>query len=85
LKEAREALERLVGVSQDWTRLDTFLIEYLVEPSMRTTVLASSFSASLEMVKEGHLELQQESAFAPLWLKRRPEPRPELQVVETKQ
>lgn len=52
---------------------------------MRTTVLASSFSASLEMVKEGHLELQQESAFAPLWLKRRPEPRPELQVVETKQ
>jgi chromatin segregation and condensation protein Rec8/ScpA/Scc1 (kleisin family) len=37
------------------------------------------------MVKEGHLELQQESPFAPLWLKRRPEPRPELQVVETKQ
>lgn len=85
LKEAREALERLVGVGQDWTRLDTYLIEYLVEPSMRPTVLASSFSASLEMVKEGALEIQQESAFAPLWLKRRTEPRPELQVVETKQ
>lgn len=85
LKDAREALERLVGVSQDWTRLDSFLIEYLVEPAMRPTVLASSFSASLEMVKEGHLEIQQESAFAPLWLKRRPEPKPELQAVETKQ
>lgn len=85
LKEAREQLERLVGKSQDWTRLDSFLIEYLVEPAMRPTVLASSFSASLEMVKEGHLELQQESAFAPLWLKRRAEPRPELHVVETKQ
>ncbi|MBX3547821.1 MAG: segregation/condensation protein A [Xanthobacteraceae bacterium] len=85
LKEARDALERLVGVGQDWARLDSFLIEYLVEPEMHPTVLASSFSASLEMVKEGHLELQQERAFAPLWLKRRPEPRPELQLVETKQ
>lgn len=85
LKDAREALERLVGVSQDWARLDSFLVEFLVEPAMRPTVLASSFSASLEMVKEGHLEIQQESAFAPLWLKRRPEPKPELQAVETKQ
>ena len=85
LKDARQALERLVGVSQDWARLDSFLVEFLVEPAMRPTVLASSFSASLEMVKEGHLEIQQESAFAPLWLKRRPEPKPELQAVETKQ
>jgi segregation and condensation protein A len=83
LEQARGALERLVGVAQDWTRLDTYLIQYVVEPSMRATVLASSFSASLEMVKEGTLAIQQESPFAPIWLKRRTEPKPE--IVETKQ
>ncbi len=84
LEEARGALERLIGVAQDWTRLDTYLIQYVIEPSMRATVLASSFSASLEMVKAGTLDIQQESAFAPIWLKRRSEPRPE-EIVETKQ
>ncbi len=83
LEEARVALERLFGVAQDWTRLDTFLIQFVVEPSMRVTVLASSFCASLEMVKSGALDIQQESAFAPIWLKRRPEPKPE--IVETQQ
>lgn len=78
LKEARSALERLVGRAGDWTRLDQYLIEYLVEPGMRATVFASSFSASLEMVKEGAIEIQQESPFAPIWLKRREEPRPQL-------
>jgi segregation and condensation protein A len=83
LKEARVALERLVGVAGSWTRLDHYLIDYVVEPSMRTTVIASSFSASLEMVKEGALEIQQESAFAPIWLKRRVGPAP--QIVESNQ
>ena len=34
-------------------RLDEYLIAYLVEPSQRATVLASSFAAALEMVREG--------------------------------
>src|SRR6266850_403074 len=38
LAEAREALERLLGASQDWSRLDEHLMSYLVEPSMRATV-----------------------------------------------
>ena len=71
LAEAREALERLVGVSQDWSRLDQYLISYLVEPSMRATVMASSFAAILEMVREGELEVQQGDAFAPIFLRKR--------------
>jgi segregation and condensation protein A len=70
LVEAREALERLLGKAADWTRLDEYLIAYVVEPALRATVLASSFSATLEMVKEGKVELQQEKPFAPLWLRR---------------
>lgn len=84
LKEARDVLERFIGKAQDWTRLDSFLIEYLVEPGMRATVFASSFASSLELVKEGAAEIQQKEAFAPIWLKRREGPRPQL-VVENNQ
>ena len=73
LADAREALERLVGVSDDWGRLDEFLISYLVEPSMRATVMASSLAATLEMVREGQLELHQQEAFAPIYLRKRAE------------
>src|SRR5579871_3660859 len=55
LAEAREALERLIGTSLDWCPLDQYLTEYLVEPSLRTTVLASTFAATLELVREGHV------------------------------
>ncbi|MBE7220451.1 MAG: segregation/condensation protein A [Caulobacteraceae bacterium] len=72
LAEAREALQRLVGAAADWTALDAFLIDYCVTPELRRTVRASSFSAMLEMVKEGRLALRQDAAFAPLWVKRRP-------------
>ena len=74
LIEARAALERLIGSANDWTELDHYLVAYVVEPAMRATVFASSFAATLEMVREGQLEVQQASAFAPLWLRRRARP-----------
>jgi segregation and condensation protein A len=71
LAEAREALERMVGQSLDWSPLDQYLIAYLVEPSMIATVLASSFAAALELVREGRLEAHQQGAFTPLYLRKR--------------
>ena len=71
LAEAREALERLIGQSTDWSRLDEFLLAYVVEPSMKATVLASSFAATLEMVREGVAEVHQQTAFAPLYVRKR--------------
>jgi segregation and condensation protein A len=71
LAEARDTLMRLVGVAGDWMRVDQFLLQYVVEPAMRATVFASSFSATLEMVREGKIEVQQETAFSPIWMRRR--------------
>jgi segregation and condensation protein A len=71
LAEARAVLERLVGVSTDWSCLDQYLIAYVVEPTLRPTVLASSFAATLEMVREGLLEVHQSTAFAPIYLRKR--------------
>jgi segregation and condensation protein A len=71
LQDARDALERLIGQAGDWSRLDEFLISYLVEPSMRATVIASSLAATLELVREGQIEVHQQGAFAPIYLRRR--------------
>ena len=70
LAEAREVLERLIGQSADWTRLDQFLIAYVVEPSLAPTVLASSFATTLEMVREGLADIHQLKAFAPLYVRK---------------
>ncbi|MBN8921152.1 MAG: segregation/condensation protein A, partial [Rhizobiales bacterium] len=71
LKEAREALERVIGKVDDWGRLDDFLLTYAVEPSMRATVFASTFAATLELVREGQIEVHQASSFAPIFLRKR--------------
>ena len=71
LKEARAELERLLGIDCDWAPLDQLLAEFLVEPELRKTALASSFTATLEMTREGALELRQAKSFAPLLIRRR--------------
>jgi segregation and condensation protein A len=71
LAEAREAIERLIGVATEWCVLDEYLIAYMVEPSHVATVRASSFAATLELVREGRLEVHQQAAFAPLYVRKR--------------
>ena len=71
LKEAREELERLLGIGCDWAPLDQLIAEFLVEPELRRTALASSFTATLEMTREGSLEIRQSKLFAPLLIRRR--------------
>jgi segregation and condensation protein A len=71
LKEAREILIRLIGEFRDWTALDQFLTEYLASAEERSTAIASSFAATLELVREGAIEMRQQEAFAPLYLRNR--------------
>jgi segregation and condensation protein A len=71
LAEARAALERLIGMSSDWSRLDAFLISYMVEPALAATVVASSFASALELVREGIAEIHQKESFAPLYMRKR--------------
>ncbi|MCC6779939.1 MAG: segregation/condensation protein A [Hyphomicrobiales bacterium] len=71
LGEAREALERLIGRSTDWSRLDEYLISFVVEPSLVPTVFASSFASTLELVREGLMEMHQQEPFAPIFVRKR--------------
>ncbi len=70
LKEARDILQRLIGQVDDWTDLDHWLIQYITAPEERATAIASSFAASLELVKERIIDLKQDSAFGPLMLRK---------------
>lgn len=71
LAEARSALERLIGQSSDWSRIDSYLISYVVEPSLAATVFASSFATALELVREGLAEIHQKETFAPIYMRKR--------------
>jgi segregation and condensation protein A len=72
IKDARQRLETLVGHSTgDWVQLDMFLEQYLPASDLGRTALASSFGATLEMARDGVIELRQEAAFAPIYMRRR--------------
>lgn len=71
IKDARQILERLVGRMDNWGSLDTWLADYFATPEGRTTVIASSFTASLELAREGVIEIRQDRAFEPIYMRRR--------------
>ena len=71
LQEARDILQRLIGDSFDWVPMDLYLAQYLTTPEERATVRASSFASSLELVRQGKIDLRQSEAFGPLLLRRR--------------
>jgi segregation and condensation protein A len=71
LNEARDILQRLIGSSSEWVALDSYLADYLAEPEQRVTVLASTFASSLELVRQGKVEIRQSLTFGPLFMRRR--------------
>jgi len=72
IKEARERLESLLGEGVgDWVQLDLFLQRYGAMPDVARTARASSFGATLEMARDGLVELSQAEPFAPIYMRKR--------------
>ena len=71
IKDARAKLASMIGTDGNWVQLDMFLEAYLSEPELSKTMLASSFGASLEMARDGIVELRQEKPFAPIYMRKR--------------
>ena len=79
IKEARSKLERLVGEALGtWVQLDLFLERYLPLQAVETapqpdqrTMLAASFGATLEMTREGLIDLRQDAPYAPIHIRTR--------------
>ena len=79
IKDARDRLQALVGQSvgapdgtgAQWVELRKYLVRYLSNPEIARTAVASSFGATLEMAREGLVEISQAAPFAPIYVRRR--------------
>ncbi|HEV2079589.1 MAG TPA: segregation/condensation protein A, partial [Allosphingosinicella sp.] len=68
LEEALLRVERLIGITMEWERLEAFLPE-TQDSEFRRSALASSFVAALELARQGKVQLDQKSSFAPLYVR----------------
>ncbi|WP_404333740.1 segregation and condensation protein A [Sphingomonas sp. MMS12-HWE2-04] len=68
LEEAIERVAALIGTRIEWSTLHSFLPEG-ARGTYAKSALASSFVAALELARQGRVEIRQQSAFAPLYLK----------------
>ena len=73
LEQALERLRGLIGFAGDWTDLASYLPEgWGGDPSRRRSATAATFAASLELAKQGHIEIRQTDTFAPISIRRKP-------------
>ena len=72
LQDAREALTRMIGRIAEWTPMEVLMSPYAASTGMKRSVAASAFGASLELVREGKIELRQTEHFQPLYVRDRP-------------
>ena len=73
LVSAEAALQRLSRLltGQDWRDLASFLPENLDGPLLRRSAVAASLIASLELARQGVIELRQAAPFGPIMVRRR--------------
>lgn len=74
IKDARLRLERLLGEvpsPTEWLAFERCMQELGNAHDNGKTVLASSFGATLELAREGQIELRQEGPFEPIYMRSR--------------
>jgi segregation and condensation protein A len=70
MDDALKRIGEMLGQVLDWTVLRNFLPEDLGTPLQRRAAIAATFAASLELARNGRVELRQEGTFAPIYLRR---------------
>lgn len=71
VEAALERLENMLGKLPDWTDLMSYLPDSLKDPFTYRSAKASTLLASLQMVKEGQLDIRQGHMFGPIQVKKR--------------
>lgn len=72
MEQALERMRSLIGYAGEWTNLESYLPEgWESDPVKRRSATASNFAASLELTKEGQIEIRQGKVFAPLEIRKK--------------
>jgi segregation and condensation protein A len=69
IEEAIARLTAMLGSFPDWTQLETFLPTGARDLNEQKSALASTFAASLEIAKQGRVELRQLKTFGPIFIR----------------
>ncbi len=72
-ERALARLKSLLGGTKDWRALHDFLPHDLDEEVIARSALAATFTAALELARDGAVNLRQEATFGPLFLRAIPE------------
>ena len=72
MEQALTRMRGLIGFTGDWTDIISYLPEdWLNDPQKRKSATASTFAASLELAKEGNIEIRQSELYAPIEIRKR--------------
>jgi len=71
VEDALQRLRGLIGDTPGWRSLLTFLPPSLGGGLLRRSAVSSTFAASLELCREGQLEIRQDGMFGPIFLRAR--------------
>ena len=69
MDEALKRLAHFLGHVPDWRELTSFLPEELRGEIFLRSALAATFAATLELARSGRIELRQDRAFGPIYLR----------------
>ena len=72
MDDALQRLSRLLGRMPDWRTLVSFLPPGVMSGLVQRSAVASTFAATLELVRSGKLQLHQDVAFGPIFLRSPP-------------
>ena len=72
MEQALDRMRGMIGFAGTWTDILSYLPDgWDSDPVKRRSATASTFAASLELAKEGKVEIRQSDTFAPIELRRR--------------
>ena len=69
MEEALVRLQRMVGTTFEWTKLENFLPPEFSRGKNARSGVAGTLAAAMELVREGVLEIQQLAPFGPVFIK----------------
>jgi len=75
MEEALERMQRMLGrlpktgTTSVWTTLNSFMPDNIKDVLLHKSSMASLFTASLELAKQGKVELRQEDTYKPIYLR----------------
>ena len=72
MEQALDRLRAMVGEAADWADISAYFPDdWRAAPKRRRSATAATFAASLELAKEGRIEIRQGESFAPIEIRRK--------------